>query len=68
MERALCPLGGGDTCENEEGMEGFGIVISQSWELFGDLAGGKCDGKERVVFPLGGGNEEVMQGFGIVVS
>ena len=33
MERAICPLGGGDTCGNEEGMEGFGIVISQSSEL-----------------------------------
>ena len=49
-------------------MEGFGIVISQSWEPFGDLAGEKCDGMERVVCPLGGGNEEGMEGFGIVVS
>ena len=49
-------------------MEGFGIVISQSWELSGDLAGVKCDGMERVVCPLGGGNEEGMEGFGIVVS
>ena len=26
MERAACPLGGGNTCGNEEGMEGFGTV------------------------------------------
>ena len=49
-------------------MEGFGIVISQSSELFGDLAGGTCDGMERAICPLGGGNEEGMEGFGIVVS
>ena len=28
MERAAYPLGGGNTCGNEEVMEGFGIVIS----------------------------------------
>ena len=44
MERAVCPLGGGDTCRNEEGMEGFGFVISQSREPLGDLVGGRCDG------------------------
>ena len=49
-------------------MEGLGIVISQSSELSGDLACGNCDGMERVVCPLGGGNEEGMEGFGIVVS
>ena len=26
MERAACPLGGGNTCGNEEGMEGFGTI------------------------------------------
>ena len=28
VEIAACLLGGGNTCGNEEGMEGFGIVIS----------------------------------------
>ena len=68
MECVVCPLGGGKTCGNKEGMEGLGIVISQSSELSGDLACGKFDGMERVVCPLGGGNEEGMEGFGIVVS
>ena len=72
MERAVCPLGGGDTCRNEEGMEGFGFVISQSREPLGDLVGGRCDGMEKAVCALGGGdtrrNEKGMEGFRIVIS
>ena len=52
MEKAICPLGGRDTRRNEEGMEGFRIIISPSWELSRDLVGGKCNGMERAICPL----------------